>query len=199
MSTISGEQQGAGAPPAGWYADTQTGGQRWWDGQQWTEHTQPAPAAVVTPAYQASPTYGTTPTYSATPTYGTTSTYGTTPGYGGAAGYPGAQTTPYGTSPTYGGPATYGQPGAYGPGPTPKNTPALVGFILSVLAVSVGALFGTWFGSLIVVLLCANGLKTAKSLESQGYPPVGRALSIWGLCLAVLSFVIVIVARVSSL
>ena len=38
-------------PPAGWYPDSQSGGQRYWDGSRWTEHFQaaavdPGPAAA---------------------------------------------------------------------------------------------------------------------------------------------------------
>lgn len=34
------------SPPAGWYADPQGPGQRWWDGSRWTEHVHAAPPVV---------------------------------------------------------------------------------------------------------------------------------------------------------
>lgn len=36
----------APAVPAGWYLDSASKQQRWWDGQKWTEHFAPATAAA---------------------------------------------------------------------------------------------------------------------------------------------------------
>jgi Protein of unknown function (DUF2510) len=210
MSIIAGQHEGAANPVAGWYADPNGSGQRWWDGTAWTDHVQAAPVAA--------PASGNYPATVYTPAdrfpYGDAGTYGT-PAESTLNGAPSA----YGTPGTYGAPSAYGAPGVYGgsgmngaPGaygastaygtvsanPVPKNTQALVGFIIGVVAVTIGVVAGIWFGSFLAILLSANGLKKADQLRSAGYAPVGRAMAIWGIVLGCLSLVVSLILRLSA-
>ena len=183
MSIITGQPGGAAVPAAGWYPDPQGVGQRWWNGQSWTEHVQAG--AAPQPA-------GWTP--ASTPRVDTT----TMP----TSGFPYGASGTYGTPGAYGAPGVNGAPGTYGSAvaaPVLKNTAAIAGFVFGVLSVSVGLFLGYWLGSAFAILLSANGVKHANALKAQGYPPVGRAMAIWGVALGGISLVVVLIIRISSI
>ncbi|PVU84138.1 hypothetical protein DDP54_09145 [Cellulomonas sp. WB94] len=56
------------------------------------------------------------------------------------------------------------------------NTPAIVGFVISLAAIPVGVLTGIWFASLIGALVSGRGLSRARKLAAEGYGPVGRSV-----------------------
>jgi hypothetical protein len=97
-------------------------------------------------------------------------------------------------------PATSAFPYSYLPGvPAPKNTKATVGFILGIVFVTVGVVFGYWFGSLLAVIVSITGLRRARTLAAQGYPAVGRGLAIWGIVLSALSWAVAVVLRLVAI
>ena len=261
MSSTPDQYATTGAPPAGWYTDPGSAGQRWWDGARWTEHVLPAsvptstgqvapspepvpaPAAVTTSASwtpaQSNPLdpgigyegYAVTPRsgphrgpsgYVSPGAYVGTSPSGGTAGHGGTTTIENRGFGAAASSPTYGAagysPATYAAAGissvptafrstpatsafptSYLPGvPAPKNTPATVGFILGLVVVGLGVMSGYWFGSLLAVIVSIAGLTRARTLTSQGYPAVGRALAIWGIVLSVLSWGVAIGLRIAA-
>lgn len=130
-------------------------------------------------------------------------------GFGGSAAYPpGAYaplTPPTGQiarpAPPYvsAAPTAPAVPFPYAPGLlVPKNTRATIGFVLGVVFVSIGVLFGYWFGSLIAVVVSITGLTRARGLAAQGYPAVGRSLAIWGIVLSALSWVVAVGLRLAG-
>lgn len=214
MSIAPGQNATTGMPPAGWYADPSGGGQRWWDGAQWTSHVMPAPTAAV-PAPEPVPTPSPV-TSSATWTPGPADPLRQDPyadlgvaasaaQHRGPSGYvpTAASSTPgvYGSTAGYGSGSTMDTafPYSYLPGvAAPKNTRATIGFVLGVVFVSIGVLFGYWFGSLIAVVVSITGLTRARGLAAQGYPAVGRSLAIWGIVLSALSWAVAVGLRLAG-
>ena len=152
--------------------------------------------------------------YVAPAAYVNASSSGGTVGYGGAttiasrgfvgAGYSPAVSAAEGIStvPTAyrSAPAASPFPYSYLPGaPAPKNTPATVGFVLGIVFVTVGVMFGYWFGSLLAVIVSITGLRRARTLATQGYPAVGRGLAIWGIVLSALAWAVAVVLRLVAL
>ncbi len=211
MSIAPGQNATTGMPPAGWYADPTGGGQRWWDGAQWTSHVMPADAPLSPASAQATVSAG--GAWTPGPTnplgqdpYAELGATASTAQHRGPGGYvPTAPSGGYGTSPAYGGVVGYEATGtvsatpfpySYLPGvAAPKNTRATIGFVLGVVFVSIGVLFGYWFGSLIAVVVSITGLTRARGLAAQGYPAVGRSLAIWGIVLSALSWAVAVGLR----
>ncbi|OIQ81681.1 hypothetical protein GALL_365520 [mine drainage metagenome] len=211
MSITPDQYATTGTPPAGWYADPGSSGQRWWDGARWTDHVMPAAAAPLrTPvAVTADATWDPDPANQlGRDRYAELGLAGGVAQQRGPSGYvsPPASidhraSTPFSGASAYGAggaiPAAF--PYSYLPGlPAPKNTQATVGFILGLVFVSVGVMFGYWFGSLLAVVVSIAGLTRARKLTAQGYPAVGRALAIWGIVLSALSWGVAIVLRLAA-
>ena len=102
-----------------------------------------------------------------------------------APGQPAAPWTPsYGTVPTF---------------PPPQadvgNTPAIVGFVISLAAIPVGLLTGIWFASLIGALVAGRGLNRARKLAAEGYGPIGKSLAVWGAVLGMVFYALGLVLR----
>ena len=209
MSIAPDQDATTGAPPAGWYADPSGAGQRWWDGGRWTEHVMPAVTApVAAPAPVEAPVHVTT---AAAWTPGPSNPLGEDRyaelGLAAGAGQqrassaslsPSSYVDPGTSMPSYGTGAAVPTafPYPYLPGvPAPKNTKATVGFILGIVFVTVGVMFGYWFGSLLAVIVSIAGLRRARTLAAQGYPAVGRGLAIWGIVLSALSWAVAVVLR----
>ncbi len=219
MSIAPDQYATTGAPPAGWYSDPVSAGQRWWDGVRWTEHVTPTSAPASTGHVAPSPEPVATPAPVTTAASWIPQQFnpldpgtgyedrGVTPRSGphrGPSGYvspeaagslpPAAAMTAVRTA-YRSMPAAF--PDSYLPGlPTPKNSRAMVGFILGLVFVGVGVLSGYWFGSLLAVVVSIAGLTRARTLAAQGYPAVGQSLAVWGIVLATLSWAVAIVLRV---
>lgn len=215
MSIAPGQNAITGMPPAGWYADPSGGGQRWWDGAQWTSHVMPtdAPLSPAPAPASAQATVSAGGAWTPGPTnplgqdpYAELGATASTAQQRSPGGYlPTAASGGHGTSPAYGGVVGYEANGtvsgaafpySYLPGvAAPKNTRATIGFVLGVVFVSIGVLFGYWFGSLIAVVVSITGLTRSRKLAAQGYPAVGRSLAIWGIVLSALSWAVAVGLR----
>lgn len=208
MSTVAGQNQGA--PVAGWYADPQGAGDRWWDGHAWTDHVQPTPPAAAIAPVLPHPT----PVAAGggfVPLSGSGRQYGAG-GQPGAADQPGA-VNPYGAvnqpgsygfpgqngfSGQNGFPGRGGAPSAPALGVDVRNRPATIGMVLGIIAVAAGIITGFWIGSALCVLVSARGLRRSRELAKEGYGPIGRGRAIAGLVLSILSFLVVLALRLSS-
>ena len=133
------------------------------------------------------------------------------PAPAGAPGYapPNPHGAPnYGTA-AYGGPVTgaptYTVPpvGApmYAPMPVkaPTNGWAVAAFVVSLVMLAVGVFSGFYIGSLLVLLMARQGLRQAKTLESSGFGPRGRALAWWGMGVGILNVVIVLILKIAAI
>ena len=122
--------------------------------------------------------------------YGAPGPYGT-PGQYGAPG-------PYGTPGQHGAPGPYGTPDPFAPKPPAKNSPATVGMVIGIVALVVGLASGFYVGSFFGIAMSAQGLRRAKELAAEGYGPVGRSRSVWGLVLSGICLAVVLVLRILS-
>ncbi|WP_034609540.1 DUF2510 domain-containing protein [Cellulomonas sp. URHD0024] len=164
MSTSYGQPQPSVA--AGWYADPQGGGHRWWDGAQWTAHTQPeavhAPAAVVAPGYtQPGQVYPGL-------TGGGYPQAGGYQGFAPASAYPGAVTG-------------YG----FDQAAKPKNGLATWALIAGIMVVVVLLFLDYAIASGIAIIVGVRALRKARAIKAEGYPTaVGMGRAIAGLVLS---------------
>jgi hypothetical protein len=69
----------------------------------------------------------------------------------------------------------------------PANTPSIVGFVLSLLGISLGGIIGG-----------VIGLRKAREFEQQGMPPVGRLLARWAIGISIASIVLLVVLTISA-
>ena len=143
--------------------------------------------------FGASDPYATKDQPEASGPYGGPGQYGATSPYGGPGQY--GATSSYGPASSYGPTSQYGSPAVFAPKPPVKNTAATVSMVFGIVSLTLGLLFGIYFASFLALFLGSKGLQRAKELSAEGYGPVGRARSIWGLVLSGICFVVVIILK----
>jgi len=159
---------------AGWYADPQGAGHRWWDGVRWTEHTKPEAAQVP----QQSVGAGFAPASSA-PSYPSVGGFGSS--------YPGAVTGYPTTGPTDDG---------FGPLAKPKNGLATWALVAGILVVGVLLFLDYAIVSGIAIVVGVRAVRKARAIKADGCPTaVGMGRAVTGLVLSGIGAVLFLVSR----
>ena len=218
-------------PIAGWYPDPENAeGERWWNGASWSDHrrpktvTPPAPAPTAAgPLASPPPAAGEVPPIPVPPVVAASVDAATPavvppvtapavapavdPVNPYAVPNPYAAPTPY-SAPAYGTPQPYAAnpyaattPYGYGAAPSTKNTVALVGMIISLVALLLSFYGVTGIAGGIVSIV---GLQKSGQLARAGVTQNGRGQAIAGIIVgfggAVLTWIIfgVVIGLASS-